>query len=393
MHTPDARSMAGSVSSRPPGIHIVTDAAELAPAGGIEVCTVQDSAALSARGHRVDVLFGRDGPDRAEYARAGIDVHGPFAFGFDPRRALGDLRSFRPAARAVAALKPDVLWLNRPEHLVWAQWVARAARVPIVCHLHHAPNYRRVRLLSAGVGHFLAVSDYERGEWIRAGLQRERVSVLHNALPPGRYPSGTGAERTAARAALGLPSGVPIALFYGRLTAAKGAQTLIEAWRRLGPAREEAVLVLLGPTPAAEEREVSAALARLPAGTWRRFPSRPDVVAFLHAADVVVVPSTVPESFGRAVLEGMATGRPVLASRIGAIPEILSGAMSRFLVSPGSPAELAERLSSLLHWRRLEPGLGQACADWAAARFPHAVHIEGLERVLLTARRGPANHG
>jgi glycosyltransferase involved in cell wall biosynthesis len=217
--------------------------------------------------------------------------------------------------------------------------------------------------------------------------------VLHNALPPGRYPIGTGSERTAARAALGLPAGVPIVLFYGRLTAAKGAQTLIEAWRRLRPAVDGAVLVLLGDTPAAEEREMSAALARLPAGTWRRFSSRPDVVAFLHASDVVVVPSTVPESFGRAVLEGMATGRPVLASRIGAIPEILSGTMSRFLVSPGSPAELAERLSPLLHWRRLEPGLGQACADWAAARFPHAEHVEGLEGALLAVRRGAANHG
>jgi glycosyltransferase involved in cell wall biosynthesis len=52
---------------------------------------------------------------------------------------------------------------------------------------------------------------------------------------------------------------------------------------------------------------------------------RRDVITPLHAADVVVVPSTYDEPFGRAVIEGMATGRPVVTSRVGGMPEILEG--------------------------------------------------------------------
>ena len=103
---------------------------------------------------------------------------------------------------------------------------------------------------------------------------------------------------------------------------------------------------------------------------------------FLHACDVVAFPSLLPEAFGRVAVEGMATGRPVVASRVGAVPEILSGPMGRFLVEPGFVEELATRLAGLLDWRRDEPGLGDDCAEWVVRRFPFEAHVDGLERIL-----------
>jgi glycosyltransferase involved in cell wall biosynthesis len=82
------------------------------------------------------------------------------------------------------------------------------------------------------------------------------------------------------------------------------------------------------------------------------------------------------------VLEGLVSGRPVVASRIGALPEVLSGELARFLVTPGSPAELADRLVALLDWRRTDPGLGQTCSAFVDERFPFDAHLTALEEVL-----------
>jgi glycosyltransferase involved in cell wall biosynthesis len=68
------------------------------------------------------------------------------------------------------------------------------------------------------------------------------------------------------------------------------------------------------------------------------------VIPFLHAADLIVAPSMLDEGFGRVVIEAMSTSRPVVASRVGAVPEILSGEMSRFLVDARDSVSLRERI-------------------------------------------------
>ncbi len=111
------------------------------------------------------------------------------------------------------------------------------------------------------------------------------------------------------------------------------------------------------------------------------------VVPFLQAADVVIFPSLMPEAFGRVVIEAMSTGRPVIASCIGAVPEILDGPMARFLVEPGDAGELAAAMDSILDWRTTEPELAQLCADWVAVHFPYDAHVDQLERLLLRYAR------
>jgi len=371
-------------------LRILTDAADLAPLGGVEQCTQQDVQALVGRGHRVSVMYSTDGVHRAAFEAADVAVHGPYAFGFEPRRAVTNIVGFVEAARRARRLRPDVLWLNRPEHIVWAQFVARWARIPIVCHLHHAPNYRRVRLVMAGVAHFIAVSEFERQVWIAAGLHPERISVVYNSIAQADYPWGGADELRAARDVLGLPQNGRVVVFYGRIMAEKGIFTLLESWREIARADAEALLVVVGSIAPADRALVDAALALLPETSYRIFPLQGDVVPFLHAADVVVVPSLKPESFGRTVLEALATGRPVIGSRDGAVPEILSGAMQRFLVDATSASQLSAQISTLLDWRTSEPGLGAECRSWFETKFPHAVHVAELESVLRTYSKSPS---
>jgi glycosyltransferase involved in cell wall biosynthesis len=365
-----------------PPLRILTNAASLEPLGGVEMCTLQDTLALAERGHHVDLLHGADGSLRPTYESAGVGLAGPFPFAFSPRRALRDLAGYLPAARWARRQRPDVLWLNRAEHLVWGQTVARAAGCALVCHLHGPPVYQRVRAVGLGVAHYVAVSEFVRQAYLDRGVPAHRISLLYNAISTAQYPEGGLVERKQARMRLGLPDDAPLVLCYGQMTPEKGVGLLLEAWRVLSAQRKDAVLVLLDSSSTGPNTWLERELARLDPATYRAFPITRDVVPFLHACDVVAFPSLLPEAFGRVAVEGMATGRPVVASRVGAVPEILSGPMARFLVEPGSVEELATRLTGLLDWRRDEPGLGDECAEWVARRFPFEAHVDGLERIL-----------
>lgn len=370
---------------------ILTHALFLSPVGGIESATLQDSVALAGRGHSISLMYGVDGTLRADFEAAGIGLRGPFPFAFDPRRAVRDVRGFISSARWARKQGADVLWVNRIEHLIWGQFVSRWAGLPLVCTLHNAPAYRNMGLVGFGVSRFVAVSEFVANSYSELGIARERITVLYNAIPAEKFPRGGIAEQNAARAVLDLPTGVPIVLCYGQMSVEKGLVVLLRAWREIWPNTDGAILLLIDSSSAAPLSNVDPAVAEelraLHPDSVRVYPATSDVLPYLHASDVVAFPTLLPEAFGRVVIEGMATGRPVVASRIGAVPEILSGPMDRFLVDPASVEQLAARLVSLLDWRIREPGLGDECAEWVTRRFPFTDHVDRLE-TLFEEQRG-----
>ncbi|MCZ2829867.1 glycosyltransferase family 4 protein [Modestobacter sp. VKM Ac-2986] len=370
-------------------MRIVTQALSLERLGGIEVNTVEVARALVARGHEVHLLHGpsfglTDVDMTADYEAAGVTVHGPFPMATSLIGAPSALPSFLPAARLVARLQPDVLWLQRFEHIVWGQVVSRRANVPLVCHLHHMPNFgRAMPYLATGVTRFVAVSDFIRQQWADRGLDPARVDVVHNAVPPETYRPGQDAELAAARARFGLPAHSRTALYYGRLTADKGLDVALDAWELLGPGVSGATLVLAGDLDPVGDPELAARVRQLAAnGTVTWLPTQRDVLPLLHAADVVLFPTKLPEAFGRVALEALMTGRPVLASDIGAVPEVLTGRLDRLLVPPGDARALAEQLRLLLDWRDTQPGFGAWCAAEAEAHFSFTAHLSAVESVL-----------
>jgi glycosyltransferase involved in cell wall biosynthesis len=359
----------------------------LNPVGGIELCTLQDSVALAARGHCVNLMFGQDGYFRSQYEQAGIGLNGPVSFDFNLRHPFAGLTSFVGPARWARSQSPDILWLNRFEQIAWAETVATWSGIPIVCSLHHFLNPRHIKLLSHRVAHFVAVSSFMRDTWIEAGIPADRISVIHNALPPEQYPRGGLVERSAARLQLGIPQDVPVVLYYGRMVPDKGVGTLLDAWHTLEAETTDAMLIVVGsPLPEVAPEFINQ-FRRLDPARVRCFPTQGDMIPFLHAADVVVFPTWNQESFGRVITEGMSTGRPVISSRVGATPEILAGSMNRFLVEAKNSDELGAKIVSLLNWRQTEPELEATCSAWVEVQFPFASHVTELEQTLLQYRR------
>jgi len=366
-------------------VRVGISADSLEPEGGVELSTLQVSRELAGRGHDIHLFHQFDGPLRAPYEAFGARLETVPSLYFEPRHAWRDLHRFVPAARSFAREHGDVIWLNRFEQIFWAQTVSRWAGSALVCHLRHGPNFHRVELLSHGVGRFIAVSEFVRDQWTATGLDGDRIDVVHNAVRFEDYPAGGLDERDAARAALGVPRDAYVVLYYGRLDPEKGVELLLDAWRRAELPANAHLLVVGDAVVHVEPGYAESLRHSVPAATSTWLPTQLDVVPALHAADVVVVPSQWDEPFGRVVIEAMSTGRPVVATRVGGIPEILSGSMAEFLVNRHDAAELGQQLVGLADWRLRRPGLGEECARVVRERFDFATLVDHVENTLRAA--------
>jgi glycosyltransferase involved in cell wall biosynthesis len=107
-------------------------------------------------------------------------------------------------------------------------------------------------------------------------------------------------------------------------------------------------------------------------------PHVADVRSELGRADLLVLPSISPESFGRVLIEAMASGIPVVASRVGGIPEVLAPDFEEMLVEPNDSTALASAVMRLLDWRTERPELGLLCRQYVVERFGQARMIDEL---------------
>jgi glycosyltransferase involved in cell wall biosynthesis len=169
----------------------------------------------------------------------------------------------------------------------------------------------------------------------------------------------------------------------GRLDREKGVDILLRAWKRLGLSPDEGRLLLVGSSTVDHDGGANLAeLESLVDDSVSLLGNRLDVVTPRHAADVCVVPSRFLEPFGRTVIEGLSTGRPVIASRIGGIPEILYGDLEHLLVTPEDVDDLADRLRSLMTWQDDDPGLADRCVARVQEKFLLDQAVDRIEDIL-----------
>jgi glycosyltransferase involved in cell wall biosynthesis len=210
---------------------------------------------------------------------------------------------------------------------------------------------------------FLTVSEYSAQE-LRVPPQRTRV--IYGGADPERFRPNPSVER----------SGV---LFVGRITPHKGVDRLIAA---LPPGARLDVVGSTGHDQRPPECDYPDLLRRLSAGRDVRFlgpVSDRELPDLYRRAGVLALPSVeltcygrrvrVSELLGLVVLEAMASGTPVIASRLGGVPEIVEDGVTGFLVEPGNAEELRERLEELLGDRSLVARMGRRARELVVERF------------------------
>jgi glycosyltransferase involved in cell wall biosynthesis len=177
-------------------------------------------------------------------------------------------------------------------------------------------------------------------------------------------------------------------LSIGRFVAEKGHRHLLEAAARIERTRPGVhwVLVGAGELEAALSREAQA----LGLASQVHFTGwRDDVPDVLAVADVFVLPS-VNEGFGRVVVEAMAMARPVVATAVGGVPEIVRDGETGVLVPASDPRALADTVRSLLDDPARAARLGAAGRACAESRFSLTAHVDAVERVYTEVLGGHA---
>ena len=348
--------------------------------GGAERVTVSFVRRLRAMG--IDaavctVTARHDGPLAAELPAAGVPRHDLAA------RRLADPW---PVIRLLQLLKrerPDVVHAHGQDASIVADAVRRLRAFPLVItrHVMEEPmGDRRQRLRARAACGALRRADAviavsgaiaERLAEL-SGRPREAIHVIANGIELDRFVDGGPEARATARAALGARPDEPLVLVPAALREGKGHEVLLRALPALR-SRVPAVRVLFA---GAGEREAALRREARTVGDAVQFLGlRTDIPELLTACDLVVLPSatrsdgTVEEALPTVLLEAAAAGRPVVATRMSGIPEIVVDGETGLLVPPGDHAALADAIATLLLDGARARAYGAAAYRLARQRF------------------------
>ncbi len=215
------------------------------------------------------------------------------------------------------------------------------------------------------VHRFIAVSTFQKNQLVRLGVPENKVTVLHHftessATPPtqpGNY-----------------------FLFVGRILKDKGIGVLLDAYARLD--QSASLLKIVGTGADLRTWQAQAAESGLTNRIeWLGFKTGDELAQLYRECLALINPSLLNETFGLTCLEALAQGRPVIASRVGAFPEVVTHEVDGLLVEAGSPAALAEAMNQMLE----NPGraliMGQRGLEKVNRQFSKKRHYENLYEI------------
>ena len=250
-----------------------------------------------------------------------------------------------------------------------------------VRNLEHAVVRRGTATALSGAAGVIAVSRYLAGRLRETGLRLPPMHVVNMGVDLRRFLPG---DRQAARARLRLSAHGPLVLAAGGLTERKNPLTLLQAFARLRSARPEARLALVGDGPLAGAVDAGVERLGLGGAVVRTGAIPHDQVSdWMAASDALALVSRV-EPLGIVALEALASGRPVVATRVGGAAEVVPAGSAGAIVDPADPLDIAAGLEAVL----ATPPSPAACR-----RAAEAHGVDRQARRVLAVLAGAAARG
>lgn len=371
--------------------------------GGPALHTTLLTARLDPRRYETRLVAGREAPGEGNY----LALHGTTLPEVTILPALG--REVRGAADVVALgqlvalmrrVRPHVVHTHTAKAGTLGRLAARLTGVPVIVHTYHghifhgyfSPGRTRVflgieRMLARWSDCLLAVSDTVRRELLALGVGTpDRFRVLPLGLDLDRYVTA-GARRGELRAELGLSPEVPLVAIVARLVPIKAHEVFLEAARRIQAVLPAARFLLVGDGERRQALERLAAALGLGAHVrflgWRRDLER------VYADAWVVALTSRNEGSPVSLIEAMAAGCAVVATRVGGVPDLIEDGVTGRLVPPDEPAALAEAVVGLLRDADRRRALGGAARRRVVPAFAAERLVAGVDRLygeLLRAK-------
>jgi glycosyltransferase involved in cell wall biosynthesis len=295
---------------------------------------------------------------------------------------------------SLADLRPDVIHAHmyRAEVIGTKSALALAEaghRRPYVISTVHSSRVRSeddrevLRRLTPSMDQLIAVSTAIERKIVDEGRSGAPVRLIYNGVDLQRYDHQEPC--CTLRDEYGMEAGSQIVGVVARLEPEKGHPTLLDAWPAVLRAVPNAYLMIIGEgsqSAALQQQAQRLRIAHRVVFTGRR----DDVPAVTAALDVAVLPS-YREAQGLSILEAMALSRPVVASNVGGIPEVIEDGVSGLLVAPHDPSALATAISRLLLDHKLADTIGRAGHDTVRAKFCLEHMVEEVSGIYLEGAR------
>jgi glycosyltransferase involved in cell wall biosynthesis len=370
--------------------------------GGPSVHVILLTAGLTARGYRTRLVVGQEATEEGNLldlaAEKGVPCERLDALGREIR-VISDIRALFGLYRVIRDFQPSVVHTHAAKAGLLGRVAARLAGVPVVVHTYHGHVLRGYfgpvktavfRGLEALLSHLsdalIAVSEAVKQDLVTLGVARaEHIRVVPLGLDLERFTLEL--PRGVLRAGPGVAAEAPLVGMVGRLVPIKDVPTFLRAAALVREARPDARFALVGDGEerAALEREAArlGLLEALSFHGWRR-----DMEAVYGDLDVVVN-SSRNEGTPVALIEALASGRPVVATRVGGTADLLAGGDFGRLVPPEDPRALADAILGVLAdpqaaRRRALRGRAHVLRRHGADRLSQ--DIDRLYRELLSAK-------
>jgi glycosyltransferase involved in cell wall biosynthesis len=301
-------------------------------------------------------------------------------------------------ARMVRREKADLVYLNNDlMNNLAGLLAARILGIPVVLHERDIPLAQSglARLVANWPEHYLAISGPVREALLRYGVSANKITMVPEGLDLDMYQLASADDLAQLRTELGISSNAPLVVLAGMVMSWKGQHVLLDAVPAVLAAYPEARFVIVGEPPPGGGgylkflKDKTYGLGVQDAVLFSGY--RQDIPRLMQAADIVVHASVSPEPFGRVVIEGMVMGSVVIATDIGAPPEIIRSSETGYLVPPDDPRALAERIIEVLSDPDSASAIGRAARADAVHKYAverHVALIEGVFKSILKPENG-----
>lgn len=331
--------------------------------------------ALIESGHVVHVVTCPGGLIAQSLAQSSASLHyAAFRNAFDPR-------GYQEVLTVAKQVMPHWLVGNFGKEYWPLVIIGRWLKVPVALFRHRTPPMKRLSAywIPRLATRFFAVSNYARQAYLDRGIPAALVRVLYNPVNLSQCLSDPACHR-AIRHALGISDQAIVLGYVGRMHGSKGIFTLLEAATAVMAEEPRLHCLWLGDGP-----EAAALRTRAASGTnanrhhflgWIH-----DANSYYSAMSMLAFPSIAPETFGRVSIEAQAAGVPVLASRVGGVPETLSAGITGLLLPPGDAEAWRNAIMTMCNEDFRRP-MAQAARPYVQEHFSTKVIAEAFIRQL-----------